>query len=100
MCTKRSMLITNPKQGDVDNGQHEQRKGALSLNLNRFQTEGTNVYDFGSYVKVHTVDTETRTDRHGVKRNGRLEQDGNDNPSTRTLMGPTGSGKRGLIIEP
>ena len=49
------MLITNPKHGDVDKDQHDQEKGDLSLNLNRFQTEGTNAYDFDSYVKVHTV---------------------------------------------
>ena len=59
MYTKRSRLITNLEHGDVDEGQHEQGKGDLSLNLNRFQTEGTNVYDFDSYVKVHTVVSET-----------------------------------------
>ena len=55
MCTKRLMLITNLEHGDVDEGQHEQEKGDLSLNLNQFQTKGTNVYDCDSYVKVHTV---------------------------------------------
>ena len=54
------MLITKPEHGDFDEGQQDQEKGDLSLNLNRFQTEGTNVYNFGSYVKVHTVVTETR----------------------------------------
>ena len=59
MYIKRSMLITNLEHGDVDKGQHEQEKGDLSLNLNRFQTEGTNIYDFNPYVKVHTIVPET-----------------------------------------
>ena len=56
---KKADLLANPEHGDVDEGQHEQEKGDLSLNLNRFQTEGTNVYDFDSDVKVHTVVPET-----------------------------------------
>ena len=59
MYTKRSMLITNLEHGDVDKGQHEQEKGDLSLNLNQFQTEGTHVNDFDSYVEVHAVIPET-----------------------------------------
>ena len=49
------MLITKLEHEYFDEGQQDQEKGDLSLNLNCFQTEGTNVYDFGSYVKVHKV---------------------------------------------
>ena len=73
MYTKRSMLITNPEHGDVDEDQHEQGKGDLSLNLNRFQTEGTNVYDFDSYVKVHTVVSETKNDQRNNDRIARVQ---------------------------
>ena len=31
-----------------------------------FQTEGTDVYDFDSYVKVHTVDTEMSIKEHAT----------------------------------
>ena len=49
------MLIIKPEHGDVYEGQQDQKIGDLSLNLNRFQTKGTNAYDFDSYAKVHTV---------------------------------------------
>ena len=69
---KKADLITNLEHGDVDKGQHEQVKGDLSLNLNWFQTEGTNIYDFDSYVKVHTVVSETKD---GEWNNDRIDQE-------------------------
>ena len=44
------MLKTKPEHEDFDKSQQDQEKEDLSLILNRFQTEGTNIYDFGSYV--------------------------------------------------